>query len=306
MSSFDFEYPLVFILLLLFLFCDRFCREKSSSIIFPNTAFFKTVSNYRLKSLQILKWSSIFLLVTALASPFTVLEQSEKPKEGLNIALVLDTSDSMRAIGFSEQKFTLNRFEVVKEIVIDFINKRENDNLGIVVFGEYAFISSPLTYDKQILSKMVDQLRIGIAGRSTAIYDAVGQSVTLLKKEDNSSNIAILLTDGVNTSGVIDRDQAIRVAKNSGIKIYTIGIGQQGEFNPLVLQDIAQETGGKAFIARTGSELEKIYREIDRLEKREIRDINYEVKQYHYFYPLILSMLTLLLYITLKNRRELI
>ncbi len=306
MSSLNFEYPEVFLLLLLFLFCDRFCREKSSSIIFPNTTFFKSVSNYRLKSLQILKWASISLLVTALSSPYTLLKEREKPKEGLNIALLLDTSESMKAIGFSQQNFTLNRFQVVKEIVIDFINKRESDNLGIVVFGEYAFISSPLTYDKAILSKMVNQLRIGVAGRSTAIYDAVGQSVSLLKREDNSSNIAILLTDGINTSGVIDRDQAIRVAKNSNIKIYTIGIGQQGEFNPLLLQDIAEETGGRAFIARTGEELKQIYDEIDKLEKREIRDVGYEIKEYLYFYPLIFSMLTLLIYITLKNRRELI
>jgi Ca-activated chloride channel family protein len=306
MSSFNFEYPELLLLPLLFLFCERFCPEKSSAIIFPNTGFFNSVSNYKLKTLQILKWLSILLLTVAISSPFITLKESSEPKDGLNIALLLDTSDSMRAIGFSEEKFTLNRFEVVKEIVIDFINKRESDNLGIVVFGEYAFVSSPLTYDKGILSKMVDQLRIGVAGRSTAIYDAIGQSVSLLKKEDNSSNIAILLTDGLNTSGIIEKEQAIRVAKNSGIKIYTIGIGQQGEFNPLLLQEVAEETGGKAFMAKSGEELKLIYEEIDRLEKREVRDISYEVKEYLYFYPLIFSMLSLLIYITLKNRRELI
>ncbi len=305
MIDIRFEYPELFIILALFILCSYFCQPKSNSILFPRVAMFGNMNSIRVHYAKYLKWITILALLTALASPYKTLVEEVDPKHGLNIALILDTSDSMRSIGFSSENRRLNRFQVVKRVVSDFILKREKDNLGLVVFGEYAFISSPLTYDKRILNTMLENVHIGIAGKATAIYDAIGQTVSLLKNEENSSNIAILITDGINTEGVIPRDKALELAKNHNIKIYTVGIGRQGEINPLDLNDIAEQTGGEFFLAKDGNELEKIYSEIDRLEKREIKSIEYELKEYFYFYPLLIAILSLTLYITVRNRREL-
>jgi len=303
-SNIYFEYPEIFWLIVIFIICERFCKQKGNSLLFPRVDFFGGVGLKKQNYLFYIKWWTILTLLTAMASPYYILTQSTKPKNGLNIAMVLDTSDSMRAMGFNPANPRLSRFDVVKDIVGDFIEKRKSDNLGLVVFGEYAFISAPLTFDKKILRTMVNNLHIGIAGKSTALYDAIGQTVALLKNDENSSNIAIVLTDGINTAGVLPRDKAIQLAKDRGIKIYTIGIGRRGEINPLDLADIAEQTGGKFFIARNSEELKMVYNEIDKLEKRELKDTTYDVKKYLYFYPLLISLLSLTIYITLKNREE--
>ncbi len=305
MSSLNFEYPELFWLIGLFIICSLFCKAKSGSILFPRVEFFGK-AGVKKSYLIYIEWWVILTLLTAVASPYYIVSESLKPKTGLNIAMVLDSSDSMRAKGFSSQNRQMNRFDVVKDIVGDFIAKRDNDNLGLIVFGEYAFISSPLTYDKNILKEMVNNLHIGIAGKSTAIYDAIGQTVSLLKAEENSSNIAILLTDGINTAGVLEREKAIELAKNRDIKIYTIGIGRQGEINPLDLSDIAQSTGGEFFIAKNSDELKLIYEQIDELEKRELKDLSYDIKEYLYFYPLLLSLIFLTILVTLRNRSSLL
>jgi len=302
-SNINFEYPEIFWLFLIFLICDRFCKVKSNSILFPKVKFFSGIDSVQSNIIKYIKWLIIISVLIAVSSPYKILTESMKPKNGLNIALMLDTSESMRALGFNREDRRLNRFDVVKGIVGDFIKKREDDNLGLIVFGEYAFIASPLTFDKHILNEMLNNIHIDIAGKTTAIYDAIGQTVALLKSEENASNIAILITDGINTAGVIPREKAIELAKNRDIKIYTIGIGRRGEINPIDLQDIAEKTGGEFFIAQDGDELTKIYAKIDRLEKKEIKDLSYEIKDYLYFYPLLLTIILLTIFVTLKNRR---
>ncbi len=305
MSNIHFEYPELFGLLLLFLICSYFCKEKRNALLFPRVHFFGNSTLQNRNYLVYIRWWVIITLITTLASPYYVITQSQKPKEGLNIAMVVDASQSMSLGRFDSSNLRKNRFAVVQEIVGDFIEKRKNDNIGLVVFGEYAYIASPLTFDKKILREILNTLHIGIAGNSTAIYDAIGQTVALLKNDENSSNIAILLTDGANTAGILPRDKAIELAKNHNIKIYTIGIGRQGEINPIDLADIAEQTGGKFFIARNKQELEQVYNTIDKLEKKELKDITYNIKEYLYFYPLLISMLSLIIYITLKNREGL-
>lgn len=301
MNNISFEYPEIFFVLLIFFLCDKFCKAKKDSIIFPNISLFSQNSFQVIDYQQSMRWIIILSTIIAISSPYIILVEKAKPKNGLNIALVLDTSESMRALGFNRNNQGLNRFESVKEIVSDFIKNRKDDNLGLVVFGEYAFVSSPLTFDKNILNEMLKNIHIGIAGKSTAIYDAIGQTVSLLKSEENSSNIAILLTDGINTAGILERKKALELAKNRGIKIYTIGIGQINEINPIDLQDIAEQTGGEFFIARDGEELKNIYNKIDFLEKREIKDLDYEIKEYLFSYPIFIAFLSLT-FLIWKNR----
>jgi len=294
--NFSFEYPEFFLLIILFLICCKFCKAKFDSFYFPQLNLIPKKEIFKNRTLIYLRWITIISLLTALASPYKTEKLEEKPKNGLNIALLIDTSESMKMIGFNQTNLRLNRFQVVKNVVNDFIQKRTNDNLGLVVFGEYSFIASPLTFDKKILSEVLNNLHIGIAGKTTAIYDAIGQTVALLKNEDNATNIAILITDGINTAGTLNRDEVIQLAKNRKIKFYTIGIGRMGEINPFDLQDIAEQTGGKFFLAKNGAELQAIYQEIDRLEKREIKSIEHEIKDYLYFYPLLISLLSLTLF----------
>ncbi len=299
-----FEFPKLAFVLFIFLACEALCKMKLPSLYFPHTASFLQQSVSKSKLLLFLKWLAITMMVIALMSPVKDIELDVKPKMGRDIALVLDTSNSMSARGFDPDNVLATRFYAVQNIVNDFIKNRQNDNLGIVVFGAFSFIASPLTYDHNILRRVVSQLYIGMAGKFTALYEALAQSVNLLKDSNAKSKIAILLTDGFNTSdSKITLQTAIDLAKKEGVKVYTIGIGSAREYNGAVLQKIANETGGKAFGALNVSQLEHIYKQIDMLEKSEIKTDSYSYKSYYYYLPLFIAFIALLLYIFIRNKR---
>ena len=177
--------------------------------------------------------------------------------------------------------------------------------MGLVVFGAYAFIASPLTYDKHILSRIVSQLQVGMAGKYTALYSGLAQGINLLKMSKAKSKIAILLTDGYSTPGVdkIPLDVVLDMAKKEGVKVYPIGIGGPDEYNRAVLLKIAKATGGVAFGASNATELQAIYHKIDSLEKSEIKNQTFSYLKYYYFYPLFVGLFALMLYIYLRNKR---
>jgi Ca-activated chloride channel family protein len=257
------------------------------------------------KLLFFLKWLGIVMLILALMSPVKDEPYELPPKEGHEIALILDASGSMAERGFDRSDPAATRFDVVKRIVRDFIQKRKNDNIGLVVFGAYSFIASPLTYDEHILSRIVSQLQIGMAGKYTALYEALTQGVNLLKTTKAKSKVAILLTDGYSTPQVdkIPLDVAIDMAKKEGVKVYPIGIGGPDGYNRAVLMKIAKETGGVAFGASSADELKAVYEKIDALEKSEIKNETFTYLKYYYFYPLFIGLISLMLYIYLRNKR---
>ena len=250
-----------------------------------------------------MKWLGIITLVIAMASPYSEKEISLDPRHGHDIVLILDASQSMRIQGFDENHPQRNRFSVVQDIVNDFIQKRSNDNLGMIVFGSYAFVASPITYDKHILSKLLRQLFIGVAGEKTAIFDAIAQALTLIQENEAKSKIAILLTDGQNTAGSIPYDAALSLAQKEEVKIYTIGIGRPGEFSQGILSKIAQRTGGEFFAAYSAKQLEDVYDEIDRLEKSELKSEKYLHKDYYYTYFLFVALMSLLFYLVLRSKK---
>lgn len=258
-----------------------------------------------IEPISFLKWLGIIALVVALSSPVKDEAYELDPKDGYEIALILDTSQSMQAQGFDKTNLHLNRFDVVKSIVRDFIKERKDDNIGLVVFGQYSFIASPLTYDTNILSRIVSNLQIGMAGRYTALYESLAQGVNLLKMTESKSKIAILLTDGHSTVGVdkIPLDVALDMAKKEDIKVYPIGIGLPNEYNQKVLMQIAKETGGMAFGASSAAQLAQVYKKIDELEKSEIKNETYSYVKYYFMYPLIVSLIALLTYLFLRNKR---
>lgn len=299
-----FEYPKMLSLIFVYIACEAYCKLRSSAIYFPHTAALTKETTKVSALMWILKWLSIVLLIFAFMSPVKdgVLELA--PGEGYDIALVMDASRSMRAKGFDKGKPEANRFDAVKTIVNGFIASRPDDNLGLVLFGDYAFIASPLTYDKKILQQIVAHLELGMAGKSTALYDAIAQSVNLLSRAKGESRVAIILSDGHNTSGSKMPLQAVmELAKKEGVKFYTIGIGGEGEYDSALLAYIAKESGGESFNAASSQALQKVYAAIDTLEKSKVEHFDYTFKEYFYLYPLFLAFFTLLLYVYLRNRR---
>lgn len=299
------EFPRLLFLVFFFIACESLCKMKLPSIYFPHAGQFMKNSVSASKLLFFLKWLGIIMLILALSSPVKDEPYELDPKDGYEIALILDASESMLARGFDRDNPMLNRFDVVKSIVSDFISKRTEDNIGLVVFGAYSFIASPLTYDENILRRIVSQLQVGMAGQYTALYEALAQGVNLLKMTESKSKVAILLTDGYSTSGVdkMPLDVALQIAKKEKIKVYPIGIGRANEYNQKVLLEIAKETGGVAFGASSSTELEAIYKKIDSLEKSEIKNETFTYLKYYYVYPLFVAFMSLMLYIYLRNKR---
>ncbi len=299
-----FEYPKIVTFVFIYIACEAYCKLRSSAIYFPRAAALTHETAKVSTVMWILKWLSIVLLTLSIMSPVkdSVLELS--PVEGYDIALVLDASQSMQTEGFDRARPEKSRFDAVKAIADDFITSRRDDNLGIVLFGDYAFVASPLTYDKKILHRVVEHLDVGMAGRSTALYEAVAQAVRLLSGSKAKNRIAILLSDGHNTASVkIPLHAAMALAKKEEVRFYTIGIGGDNEYDGALLDYIAEESGGKSFKAGSTQELQRVYEKIDTLERSEIERYDYTFKEYFYLYPLFLAFFTLLLYVYLRNRR---
>ena len=300
-----FEFPYLALILVIFIICAKFCKMKVPSIYFPHTASFLKQSVSASKTLLVLKWLGIVMLILTIMSPVKDETYNLEPKDGYEIALILDASQSMKARGFDRNNPMLTRFDAVKEIVSDFIKQRKSDNIGLVVFGEYSFIASPLTYDENILNKIVSQLYIGMAGKYTALHTSLAQGVNLLKMSKSKSKVAILLTDGYSTPQIdkIPLDIALDMAKKEGIKVYPIGIGQRTEYNENVLLKIAKETGGVAFGASSAAQLQEVYKRINELEKSEIKSESFINTNYYFFYPLFIALISLMLYVYLRNKR---
>jgi len=213
----------------------------------------------------------------------------------------LDTSGSMRERGFNPSNRDQNRWQVVQEIVTDFVSKRVNDNIGIVVFGSTVMTASPLSYDKKAQERIIKSLNIGIVGDKTALINSIATSVNILKQKDTKSKIIIAITDGEDTASNIPLSVVIKLARKYNIKVYTIAIGRT---NTNTLSELSNKTNGKTFIAYTKTNLESIYKTIDSLEKSKIDQNKIVLKEYYFFYPLLVSFLSLVLFIYFKNRRE--
>ena len=274
------------------------------------------------KLVVILKIAAVIFLILALARPQFGDKKINVTTEGVNIILALDLSESMRALDFKKEGRIVTRLEAVKGVVLDFIMKREGDRIGMVVFGSNAFTQLPLTRDYNTIAFILDRLKIGSAGPRTAIGDAIGISLKRLEDIKSKSNIIILLTDGKSNSGELSWKDAVKIAANRGVKIYTIGVGSKGKAPFLVndlfgqryvyqkvdvdleaLKIIAEQTQADFFQARDLKSLGKIYEIIDNLEKTKV-DVDKWV-EYKEFYPwfLLPGLILLLFYILLSNTR---
>jgi Ca-activated chloride channel family protein len=290
--NFSFFYPYALLLLVL-LPCFIYCKQKVKRVYFPKEEWLPKQSFIWD---NLLLWTMLIytLLELALASPFTYSSEASSQKKGRDLVLVLDTSGSMGERGFNEQDKTQTKYDISVALAKAFIENRHDDNVGLVVFGSFAFTASPLTYDLKALNEMFELMSaVGIAGTSTAIGDALMQGLSTLKSGQAKSKVLILLTDGVHNAGRASPREAVTLAQKKGVKIYTIGIGKKENYDVSLLKDIAKDSGAKSFFCQNADELEDVYEYISKLEPSPIRSEQYLNKEELAIYPLILAIFLL-------------
>lgn len=295
MGHFEFEYPWVFLLLLLII-CIYRCPATLKKIIFVHISLFSLKTSWFNKD-RLLYSLILTLLITALASPITYDSKSSQQRKGRDLIFVLDCSGSMGESGFSQEHSEKSKFDILKEVISKFIKERYDDNVGVTVFGSYAYSSVPLTYDMNAVAYLINFLDVGIAGENTAIGEGIANATELLKMGQAKEKVMLLVTDGYHNSGAISPQQALDEAVKNGIKIYTIGIGKKGDYDETLLKLIANNSHAKMFGAADASSLQDIYSEIDKLEPSKIRSQNYLNKQLLSPYALFGASLLLLLLI---------
>ncbi|MDD5202530.1 MAG: VWA domain-containing protein [Sulfurimonas sp.] len=307
MNIFTFEYPYLIFLLLPLLYCLYKCKEFQKPIYFVHLHFMQAKKSF--KRLEwIVKILIFVLLCIALSSPIIIDRFDPQNRDGKDIVLSIDASGSMNSSGFDSANELsdgerLSRFELSKRVLQEFINARLEDNIGIVVFGDFAFIASPITYEKEILSQMLAYLTQGMAGQNTAIGESIAMSVRAFKHSKAKTKIIILLTDGEHNSGAISPKEALEEVKTQGIKIYTIAMGNKGEADEALLEKIAKESGGEFFRASNAGELQEIYAQIDTLESSKIKSRQHKAKEY-YYHLFLFGALALLVFLFLREMRR--
>ncbi|MBZ0109271.1 MAG: VWA domain-containing protein [Candidatus Scalindua rubra] len=302
-------------------------RKDSGNLRFSSLNYFKRIEQgnsvkYRhiLIALRVLV---IILLVFALARPQSGKAHSKVTTEGIDIVLALDVSGSMLAEDFNLKNKRRNRLYVAKEVVKDFIEWRENDRIGMVVFAGQAYTQCPLTLDYDVLLQFLEKVEIGMVEDGTAIGSAIGVCVNRLKSSKAKSKVVILLTDGRNNAGRIDPLTAAELAKTFGVKIYTVGAGTKGlapypvknlfglqtyrsiqiDIDEEGLAEIAKITGGKYFRATDTASLKEVYKQIDSLEKTKMEEAKYTEYSELFPYLLIPALGIFLFEVVLANTR---
>ena len=317
MSSIEFASPYflygLIIIPLLIVWYIFLGRKHQAYVKFSDTSFFTDMpKSWRIYVRHILfaiEMCVIALLIIALARPQSSSKNQKINVEGIDIVLTIDLSSSMLA-----QDLKPDRLEAAKDISADFVKGRPEDRMGLVVFASETFTQVPLTTDHGMLLNMMKDMKCGMLEDGTAIGDGLASSVSRLKDSEAISKVVILLTDGDNNAGSIDPATAAEMAKIFGIRVYTIGVGTRGTapypvqtpfggiqyqqipvtINEPLLQQIADETGGKYFRATSNEKLEQIYDEIDKLERSKI-EINEFTRVHEEFLPFVLLSLALLL-----------
>jgi Ca-activated chloride channel family protein len=213
----------------------------------------------------------------------------------------------------------VDRLTMVKAVLSDFIEQRQGDRLGLILFGDTAFLQTPLTRDVKTVSKMLTEAQIGLVGRATAIGDALGLSVKRFASKKESNRIVVLLTDGQNTAGNLDPEDALLLAREEGIKVYTIGVGSDNprgfslfnmgsggsNLDESLLKNIAEQTGGLYFRAKDVAGLQQIYAELDKLEPISADEQTFRPQTALFYYPLLLAILLISAMAFLKTVRAL-
>lgn len=245
-------------------------------------------------------------LLSAAARPHWIGEPIELPISGRDLMLAIDLSRSMEH-AFTHSFRSVTKLEATKAVAGDFIEKRVGDRIGLILFGDQAYVQAPLTFDRTTVKTLLNEAVTGLAGNATAIGDAIGLAVKRLDTENNQDRVLILLTDGVSNAGELRPEKAADIAARKGLKIHTIGIGSRGsrELNEQTLDTIARKTGGRYFRAHNVAELQQIYALIDELEPVERDTQSYRPTWSLFYWPLGIALMlaSLLALAALAKRR---
>lgn len=287
LATLDFAWPLAFLLLPLplpFLVMRVLSPsgEAGGALRVPETLVADFADGSAVLSSQkrrlLLSWMLWVLLVFAISGPRTVTAAPAAPASGRDIVLSLDVSGSMERPDFEIDGEKKRRMDVLKLLARDFVLRRAGDRVGLVIFGERAYVAAPLSFDVEAVAQVVDSLDVGLAGRSTAIGEGLGLALKKLSESDATARVVVLLSDGAQNAGTVQPGSAAALARELGIKVDTIsmgpidlGEGERGDegVDSVTLTEIAETAGGAAFRARTTAELTEVMDQIDALETSE-------------------------------------
>ncbi len=292
----------------------------SAALIVPELLAASTVSTAHQdnnKSPLIILSLCWLLSVIALSQPQWLGDAIDIPTEGREMMIAVDLSGSMQIEDMSLRGSTVNRLDMLKAVLGDFIERRVGDRLGLILFADDAYMQTPMTFDRKTVKQMLDESVLGLVGRKTAIGDAIALAVKRFDAKQKSNKVLLLLTDGQNTAGRISPEQALELAVAKNITIYSIGIGadvmlQQSLFgtrriNPSseldeqTLTKLAQQTGGKYFRAKDSQGMEQIYQLLDELEPVEQDQQQMRPLTALFYWPLALALLLSFCYLLINN-----
>jgi Ca-activated chloride channel homolog len=265
-------------------------------------------------------WLFWICLVLAACRPFLLGDPISRTVSGRDLMLAVDISGSMNEADMTINSSAASRIDVLKLVVARFIERRQGDRLGLILFGTNAYTYVPLTFDMEALGKLLADISTGLAGRHTAIGDAIGLALKSMRKQHSSHKVLILVTDGSNTAGFENPIVAAQAAAQQGVTIYTIGIGSDirtleriyGKnsiptgvaLNERVLASIAEVSGGRYFRATNLAALEQIYLELDKLEPVEYEYQSHQPRKELYLLPLATGLLVMLIFLLASLRRD--
>lgn len=236
------------------------------------------------------------LLVGALTRPQWLEPAVTKNQPTRDLLLLVDLSGSMRQEDFTNAAGAkVDRLAAVKEVLGEFLSRREGDRVGLVVFGDAPYLQAPFSTDLELSRQLLNETAIGMAGPRTALGDAIGLGITLFKDSDAPAKTIIVLTDGNDTKSQVPPVEAARVAKTRGIRIHTVAIGDpttvgEERLDETTLRDVASTGGGSYFFAADRPSLEKIYGELDRIETRQVKVISHRPRRDLFFWPLLAAL----------------
>lgn len=239
------------------------------------------------------------LLVTALARPQWVEPPVEKSLPTRDLLLLVDLSASMVKEDFTDDDGQqVDRLVAVKQVVGDFLVKREGDRVGLAVFGSSPFLQVPFTTDLDLCRQLLEETAIGMAGPRTALGDAIGLGINLFEESDLEARTIIALTDGNDTASQVPPVEAARIARDRGIRIHTVAIGDpetvgEEKLDETALKEVADTTDGAYFLAMNREELESIYEQLDTIETTEVETVSHRPRSDLFFYPLGLALIAL-------------
>ncbi len=255
------------------------------------------VSKVRKQSRQWKSWIVWLLILTALTRPQWIEPPIEKQVPTRDLLLIVDLSGSMDAEDFTNAagKKT-DRLTATKEVVGDFLLKREGDRVGLVVFGNAPFLQAPFSTDLDLSRQLLEETAVRMAGPRTALGDAIGLGIGLFDNSDAPAKTIIALTDGNDTSSQVPPEEAAKIARDRGITIHTIAMGNpesvgEEKLDETTLKKVAKAAGGNYYLALDRNELEAIYTELDALETREIKTISHRPRTDLYFWPLAMALI---------------